>query len=90
MSKTIADFQANLDQALLQASNAKAECDMAKKNEEWLRQENKSLIQEKALITGRMIDLQLKIDALCQSEADLSKQTSSQIAALKEERFRVN
>ncbi|KAJ9052742.1 Protein mlp1 [Entomophthora muscae] len=86
LAKNVSDFQANLDQALLQASNAKAECDMAKKNEEWLRQENKSLIKEKALITGRMIDLQLKIDALGQSEAITSKQTSTQVAALKEER----
>lgn len=63
---------------------------MTKKNEEWLRQENISLMKEKALITGRMIDLQLKIDALGQSEAITSKQTIAQITALKEERYILN
>ncbi|KAI0220435.1 Protein mlp1 [Massospora cicadina] len=80
------ESKVNLDQALLQASNARAECDLIKKSEERLHHENKFLMQEKIILNGRMIDLQLKIDALVQKEASGHQQALAQILALEEER----
>lgn len=86
LMNSVSESKANLNQALLQASNAKAECDLVKKDAERLHHENRSLTQEKSVFASRMINQQLKIDALTQNEASHRQQAASRILALKEER----